>query len=195
MLQLSRLFSTAKVKGTRDYINTQKKFEILRTLIYFILPIGLFVIGLITTKTKMNLLTVVAVVGCLPASKSLIGAIMFLRYKSCPRTDADQIDTNIGNLKGLYDMVFTSYQINFPIDHLVVHGYSICCYCSRPDFPEKEFQVHIESILKTDGHKGYTIKVFRDIHKYTERLVQLNQLESENKNTPAVIETLKSVAL
>ena len=195
MLQLARLFSTNGVKGTRNYIYSQKKFELLRTLIYFALPIGLFIIGYVTTKSKMNLLTVVAVVGCLPACKSLVGAIMFLRYKSCPQDAADQIDARKGNLNELYDMVFTSYQKNFVISHLVVHGNNICGYSTQPEFPEKVFQVHIENILKADGHKNYTIKIFSDIHKYTDRLEQLNQLDAENKNVSAVIETLKSVAL
>ena len=82
MMFIKRMFTTENVKGTRNYINSQKKFEILRTLLYFALPLGLFLIGYITTKTKVNLMTIVAVVGCLPASKSLVGAIMFLRYKS-----------------------------------------------------------------------------------------------------------------
>ena len=65
MLHLARMFSTGTVKGTRNYIDTQKKYEILRTILYFGLSLGLFVTGYITTKTRTNLLTVVAVVGCL----------------------------------------------------------------------------------------------------------------------------------
>ena len=34
-MQLKRLFSTDSVKGTRNYLNTQKKYEILRTVLYF----------------------------------------------------------------------------------------------------------------------------------------------------------------
>ncbi len=195
MLHLSRMFGTGKVKGTRNYIHTQKKYEILRTILYFGLSLGLFITGYVTTDTKANLFTVVAIVGCLPASKSLIGAIMFLRYESCPKADADLIDAHKGYLNSLYDMVFTSYQRNFVVSHLVVHGNSICGYSHKSDFPEKEFQVHMEGILKTDGHKNYTVKIFHDIRKYTDRLEQLKEWDSENKNISEVIETLKSVAL
>ena len=67
MQHLLRLFSAENYKGTKNYIESQKIYEIIRTVIYFILPLGLFAIGLITTGRRANLLTVVAVVGCLPA--------------------------------------------------------------------------------------------------------------------------------
>ena len=142
-----------------------------------------------------NLLTVVAVVGCLPACKSLVSAIMYLKYKSCSQVAAEQIDAHIGQLHGLYDMVFTSYKINYFISHLVVHGNIICGYSEDKEFLEKTFLVHIEEILKLDGHKNYSIKIFTDLQKYTNRLDQLNELETENKYVNTVLETLKSVSL
>lgn len=195
MRQLLRMFGAEGYKGTRNYINSQKKFEIMRTVLYFILPFGLFAIGYITTKQRANLLTVVAVVGSLPACKSLVGMIMYLRYKSCPVQEADCIDAHIGTLNGLYDMVFTSYKKNFVVSHITVHGNNICGYSGSSNFPEKEFQTHIEDILRLDGHKNYSIKIFTDIQKYTDRLDQLNALDAENKHVKAVIATLKSVAL
>ena len=195
MRQIMRMFSETNYKGTRNFIDSQKKFEVLRTIIYFILPLGLFAIGFITTGERTNLLTVVAVVGCLPACKSLVSAIMFLRYKSCKKEYADQIDAHMGDLNGLYDMVFTSDKINYQVDHMVVQGNTICGFSGNKDFREKEFTVHIDNILKMDGHKNYSIKIFTDIQKYTDRLEQLKILESENKYVDSVLNTLKSVVL
>lgn len=195
MRQLLRMFGAGSYKGTRNYINSQKKFEILRTILYFALPLGLFTIGFITTGERTNLLTVVAVVGCLPACKSLVGMIMYLRYKSCSKDIADKIDAHIGCLHGLYDMVFTSYKVNFEVSHLIVHGNIICGFSEKKDFPEKEFQTHIENLLKLDGHKNYSVKIFTDIQKYIDRLDQLQTLETENKYVISLLETLKSVTL
>lgn len=195
MRQFLRMFSALGYKGTRNYINSQKKYEIFRTMIYFVLPLGLFAIGYITTGERANLLTVVAVVGCLPACKSLVSTIMYLKYKSCSETAAEQIDTHMGQLHGLYDMVFTSYKETYFISHIVVHGNNICGYSEEKDFQDKKFLVHIEEILKLDGHKNYSVKIFTDLQKYTNRLDQLNELEAENKYVNAVLETLKSVSL
>ena len=195
MHHILRLFSSENYKGTKNYIRTQKRYEIIRTIIYFLLPLGLFVTGLIATGERANLLTVVAVVGCLPACKSLVSAIMFLRYRSSKPTTSDEIEKHIGTLSGLYDMIFTSYKKNFEVAHLVVCGNIICGYSESVDFSEKEFSTHIEELLKMDGHKNYTIKIFTDLKKYTDRLDQLNELEAENKNTNTVLQTLKSVTL
>ena len=80
--QFKRIFSGEAYKGEMNYINTQKKYEIIRTILYFSVSLILFIAGYVTTKTKLNVLTIVAILGCLPASKSAVNMIMFLKYKS-----------------------------------------------------------------------------------------------------------------
>ena len=190
-----RLFSTVRCKGTKNYIDTQKKFEVIRTIIYFILPLGLFLIGYLTTKSKMNVLTVVAVVGCLPACKSLVGAIMFLRFHSLKVEYCEKIEEVRKELPQLYDLVFTTYDKNHVVGHMVIAGNTICGFSENKSFQEKEFNTHILNVLKMDGHKNVSVKIFTDIHKYTERIEQLENLETENANILGIMDTLKSVAL
>lgn len=194
-MQLIRIFSTEKCKGTKDYINTQKKYEIIRTLLYFGISIALFVAGYIQTGRKTNLLTVVAVLGCLPASKSAVSVIMFLRFKSCGADAAAKIEEHCQGLHCLYDMVFTSYQKNYLVSHLAVQGNTVCGYSENPVFPENDFYKHVDHILKMDGLKDVTVKVFTDLKKYTDRLEQMKGLEADEGRTEAVIATLKSVVL
>lgn len=192
---LIRLISAEGYKGSRDYIRTQKVYEIIRTIVYFAIPLSLFAAGYITTGNKLNLLTIVAVLGCLPASKSAVNMIMFLRYKGLSRETAQQIAPCEGDLSCLYDMVFTSYSKTFEVGHLAVKGNTVCGYSEKKDFPEKEFQAHLEPILKADGHKNVTVKIFTELEKYKERLRQLQTLETEGGNTEGIVQTLKSVVL
>lgn len=194
-MQLTRIFTAEKYKGTKNYINTQKKYELIRTLLYFGISISLFVAGYIQTGRKTNLLTVVAVLGCLPASKSAVSAIMFLRFKSCGEAAAAKIEEHSQGLRCLYDMVFTSYQKNYVVSHLAVQGNTVCGYSGKADFQENDFYKHIDHILKMDGLKDVTVKVFTDLKKYVERLDQMKGLEAEETRTEAVVTTLKSVAL
>lgn len=193
--EFKRLFSTYNHKGTRDYINSQKKYEVIRTIIYFFLPISLFIAGYVTTKTKVNLLTIVAVVGLLPASKSLVGMIMFLRYKSCSKEVCDRLAQLSYSLTELYDMVFTTYDKNFEVGHMIIAGNTICGYSEKKDFAEKDFQTHILQVLKMDGHKNVTVKIFTDLDKYLERIEQLNDSDIDMSNSESIATTLKSVAL
>lgn len=194
-MQLKRMFSTGGVKGTRNYLKTQKKYEVIRTVIYFAISISLFVAGYIQTGKRANLLSIVAILGCLPASKSAVGTIMFLRFKSCAEQAAAEIEKHCQGLHCLYDMVFTSYKRNYVISHLAVCGNTVCGYAEKSDFAENEFNKHIGEILRLDGHKSVTVKIFTNLSRYTERLEQMKDLDTEDDRTQAVIATLKSVAL
>lgn len=194
-MQLKRLFSAAAARGSRNYLNTQKKYELARTLLYFAVSLSLFLAGYIQTKERTNLLTVVAILGCLPASKSAVSAVMYFRFKSCNSRTADMIEQHSGGLSCLFDMVFTSYKKNYCVAHLAVCGNTVCGFTESESFDENEFYKHIGDILKMDGHKNVTVKIFDNLNKYTERLKQMKELETDAAKSQAIINTLKSVAL
>ncbi len=194
-MQLLRMFSKEKYKGTRNYLNSQKKYEILRTCLYFAISGALFAAGWITTGSRENLLTIVAVLGCLPACKSTVDMIMFLRYHSCREPAAGEIAGHSEGIQGLYDLVFTSQDKNYQVAHIAVKGNTLCGYTEDGKFDEQAFYRHLAGILKADGFKEASVKIFTDLNKYTARLDQLRQLEADEKNTAGILNTLKSVTL
>lgn len=194
-MQLRRLFSTDSVKGTENYLNSQKKYEIIRTVLYFGISLSLFAAGYIQTDTRLNLLTLVAVLGCLPASKSMVNMIMFLRFHGCSESAAVEIKAHSDGLDCLYDCVFTSYKTNFSVAHIAVRGNTVCGFSEDKAFDENAFYSHISDHLKLDGHKDLTVKIFTNLPKYTARLEQMKDLENDAAKTGAVLATLKSVML
>lgn len=194
-MQMKRLFGSAEFKGTENYLNTQKKYEVVRTVIFFAISLSLFAAGWIQTGTRANLLTIVAVLGFLPASRSLISAIMFLRYHSCSAETAAELKRRAEELSVLYDCVFTSYKKNYRVSHIAVRGNVVCGYTEDRQFEENEFYKHIGEILKADGHGETTVKIFTSLSKYTERLEQMKSLEENGARTHALVQTIKSVIL
>ena len=67
------------LKGEFGYPVYEKNIVILRTIIYFMISIAVFLLGYFSTGKKENLLTIVAVLGLLPSSKSLVSVIMYMR--------------------------------------------------------------------------------------------------------------------
>ena len=65
-------------KGDFGYIRSQKKKRILITCCLFAITLLIYFTGLIQTKTRLNMFTFVAIMGCLPAGKSAVGMIMIL---------------------------------------------------------------------------------------------------------------------
>ncbi|MCM1100462.1 MAG: hypothetical protein NC079_01755 [Clostridium sp.] len=195
MIKPARLFLYDDYKGTRDYLRVQGHYELARTILYFAISLSLFVAGILATGDRMNLLTIVAVLGCLPACKSAIDTFMFMRYKGCSAQNADEIDAQMEGLQGLYDRVFTSYDRNFQVAHITVKGNTLCGFTQDPAFEEQLFREHITGLLKKDGFADVSVKIFDDIRKYTDRLEQLKVLDTEERNTEGILNTLKDVSL
>lgn len=194
-MKISRMFFYDNYKGTKNYLRTQKKYEIARTLLYFALSLSLFLAGWEATKTRANLLTVVAVVGCLPACKSLLSVIMFLRYRGCSPENAEKIEAHSLESGGLYDLVFTSYDKNYVVAHLTVRGNTVCGFTQEGNFDEQGFYRHIDDILKKDNLREVSVKIFRDLDKYTRRLEEMQKLPDAEKTTAQIEDVLKSVSL
>lgn len=183
-------------KGCYGYIKYNKAFTAVRTAVYFLLSAMLYIIGALTTGTGRNLLTVVAVLGCLPACKSAINMIMFLMAKGCSAKAWEMISAYDDKLTGFYDMYFTSYQKNFPISHMVLKGNVLCAYTESEKCDCSECERHLEQMLMQDGYKNITIKIFSSLQKYIDRLSQLEKSAiDDNKNVNGIIRTLCSISL
>ncbi len=194
-MQMKRFFTTSQVKNTYGYIDSQKKYEIIRTLVYFGISFSLFAAGYIATKDKMNLLTVVAILGCLPASKSLISTIMFLCQKSCSKAVFDAVDSASNSLHGLYDLIFTTEKVTYKVAHASYKAKCLVLYAEEK-VETNGLEAHIEEYMKRANIKGVNVKIYTDLKKYTERLEQMLALETEEgKLATEVMQLLKEITL
>lgn len=183
-------------KGSYGYIRNHKAVTVLRTLLYFVLSIGLYVAGYVTTGTNRNLLTIVAVLGCLPACKSMVNFILFLRATGCSEELRDKVSEYDGELTVFYDMYFTSYQKNYSISHMVLKGNVLCGITENPKCDCKAAEEHLEQMLKQEGIKNMTVKIFSQHDKYIDRLSQLMKLSAdEHKSREEIINMLYSISI
>ena len=194
-MQLKRFFTTSAYKNTYKYIDTQKKYEVIRTLAYFGVSLSLFIAGYAATKTKTNLLTVAAVLGCLPASKSLVSAIMFCRFHSCSEKVYDAVREVSEALDHLYDLVFTTEKVTYVVAHAAYNAKCLVLYAEKK-LDTAGLEAHIQEYMKRAGISGVNVKVYTDLNKYTERLIQLSVLDKENgKLYQEVTQLLKEITL
>lgn len=178
------------VKGTFGYLKLKRTHVLLLTISMFAVSLSLFAAGIITTGSEQNLLTVVAVLGLLPASKSLVSLIMYLKASGCSDGAQKAIAAAEGDLIGMYDLYFTTYKKNYPVSHMVAEGKNICGFAEKP-IDTNACEEHLETILKQSGYKDLTIKIFTDRDKYIDRLGQLNNIEREK--TPKRDAEIRSV--
>lgn len=165
-------------KGEFEYASYDKKKTGIITLILFLLPLGLYIIGYITVGSNKNLLTIVAILGMLPASRSLVSFIMKMKVKSVDTSIKEKIDENIGETIGLYNIFMTSYDMNFYFEHMVILSNSLICLSKSEKFDNKKFTAHLEKHMKLDGIKEVMIKVFNDEEAYIRRLKEIKESET-----------------
>lgn len=183
-------------KGSYGYIENHKAVTALRTMVLVLVSVSLYVAGYVKTGSSRNLLTVVAVLGCLPACKSMVNFILFLKAKGCSEALKNEVCGFDGKLTAFYDMYFTSYQKNFPVSHMVLKGNVLCGITENPKCDCSAAEKHLEQLLIQEGIKNLTVKIFSQKDKYFDRLGQLVNLETdEHKNRQGIIDLLYSITI
>ena len=168
------------VKGEYGYLKAQMKREIFKTALFFALAAVFLILGIVIMKSKdptltlsqskNNLLTIGAVLFILPGAKFLVSTIMFakaLKY-ACPADLRDKIAA--ANDLAAFDIYLTSYQKDFPLYAVVCGDNEIAGLAADPGLDDKAAGEHISQVLKKDGYKNVTVKVFKDRDRFLERI-------------------------
>ena len=166
-------------KGTYEHIVFKRKVDIVVMIVMFALALGLYVIGRVSTGTNKNIMTIIAVLGLLPACKMVVDVIMCFRVKVCDSNIKNRIEGTETGKNGFYNMYFTSYDKNFAIDHMVITSNSIIGLSTDAKYDDKAFQTHISDLIRKEGLKDVFVKIFTDTDKYINRLSELDKSEDK----------------
>lgn len=160
-------------KGVYGYIKYEKKKRALITFALFLIPMVIYVTGYIQTKTRLNLFTLVAVMGCLPACKSMVGLIMIMLQKPMQKARYEEAKKANGDLVAGYELIFTAYEHTTPVNTLVVCGDQVVCYTPDEKTDIAYLEKHITRILTGNGYSTVQVKVFKDFRKYQQRAADI----------------------
>ena len=165
-------------KGDAGYLRRRKRLLILEAVVSFGLVAALMIAGYVTTKTKLNLLTVVAVLGCLPASRILVNLIMVMPHDSIDEATELEISAVTEELTVAYDLVITSEKKAMPVAAVAIYNNTICGYvpvkkeANEMTFVEQAMDaagasskmraIITNAIGMTSENQMYTTKAFRN---------------------------------
>ena len=170
-------------KGDYGYIKRQKVTRLLKTLAFFLLPMAFFIIGLVLNKgDRMNIYTVIAMVGCIPACMSAVGMIMMWMRKPMSAELYQEISSSVGSLLMVYELFLTTQEKNLFLDATAVCGDYVTAYTDR-EIKHKDLEFmeeHIRKTLRADHYKA-TVKIFDRTQKkaFLERLDTLRNRQTE----------------
>ncbi|MBR1900197.1 MAG: hypothetical protein IJ820_03935 [Lachnospiraceae bacterium] len=161
------------VKGDYGYYSYEKKRRIAIVAFLFGICLLIFFTGLIMTGTRKNLLTLVAILGVLPAAKWATSMIMILLQKPVDRNVYEVTEQIAGELTHGYELCVTAYEGRLSLDAVVVCGNSIAAYSSAEKGRFEFMETHIRKILHGNGLGNPAFKIFRRFDQYKERISQL----------------------
>ena len=165
-------------KGTFGYLNRNKIFAWKRAALMLSVPIAIFLAAWIVNQTRENVMTVVAVVGCLPGCNQVVRAILASRYSSIDQKLWEQVEAAKGGLPVVYENVFTSYEKNYYVDCIAVCGKEALGYSSDPDLNPKAAAAHIQKMLKSGSYKQQ-VRILKDREAFLRQLRTLAAAEPE----------------
>ena len=165
-------------KGEAGYIAYERFRRVLVTAVLFAIPLAAFLTAYFMTGTKSNIITVVAMVGCIPACMSAVSAIMVYTIRSIPRDLYDRIRTHTDGLYMAYDLYLTNGDKNVLLDAVAVCGRTVVALTTFKNPDLKEGEKHMANMIRSGGLAA-TVNLMKDPDKFIERLDSLSAHASE----------------
>ena len=196
------LFKNKIKKNQFGYLKAEAKRIFIRTIILFGISVFIFILGIIIFGSKRNLFTLIAVLGALPFSQTLVNLIMLIRArkKECSeelmKKSSECVKDSTIVLK--YDFYMTSEEGNYDIQVLTVFENSIIGYSKNAEFNHQKFEKHLNHMLAQNNLKASVIKIFthNELNKFTERLSEAaaNKL-NQNENDLKILRLMENLSL
>ena len=185
-----------ELKGTYGYIRKQTLFEIVKTIVLFAMAFGLFLIGYLTLGTRKSLWSIFAVLALLPASKSLVGVIMLLRFRSLTADQYERYSEFAGSIPTIYENVITTPGKAYYLPVICCMASTVIAYTTAGSLQTGIIKSHIESVLKNGSHKA-VVKIFDNESDFIARAKQMtDNLSDDTKDASVrILETIKAVSL
>lgn len=166
-------------KGEKGYLAHHKKTAVTKTVILFLLPLAILALGWWSTGTRENLLTVVAVLGCLPACRSAANLVVLLGCKGISEADHQKIAPHVKNCEAFEELAFTSYEKTWQIRHMAFCGNDLIGYTDQEKCDPKACERHLSQLLSKDQIGGVNVKIFTDLPRYVNRIDELSRKETQ----------------
>lgn len=160
-------------KGNFGYTKSEKKRRLLITLGLFAPSVIILIISSLYYGSRMNIWTVVCVVGCLPGCRSLVNLIMLLKVKPMDRALYEEIRAHQGSLCMGYDLYMTFYEKSAYIEAIAVCGNTVCGYIGDEKADLGYMAENCQKLLRENSFKA-DVKFLGEKKLFLERLDSMN---------------------
>ena len=167
-------------KGEYGYLIMRKKRLGIATLLCLCIVLAFFLVGYLTTKTRNNILTIMAILSALPTAKFATSFLVLLPYPSVSLEQYKKVCEHAAGVQILTDLVITTGEKTLPTLFVAVHNSSVCGYTEEKKYDIAYAESFLAKKLMTNGQKA-TVKIFKDEKVFLNRLDTMQQIETDEK--------------
>ena len=171
-------------KGDAGYIRSQKKKTGLIVILFVLLVGAILTAGWMHFHTRLNVLTVLAVLLCLPGCKYLVRLVMLLPHRSLDESMELEVSGCTENLAAAYELIITSEKKAMPVEAIVISNHTICGYAQNKKVDTDYLARHIKAILRQNKIEKVTVKIFHDYVAFLSRAEGMNNIAAVEKREP-----------
>lgn len=166
-------------KGNYGYLKYRKITLIMKLLFVLLGILILMIAGVMATKSRNNLLTVVAVLSTLPLANVAVILFAVYPYKSRPREEYEKVKAIAKDGLLNTELIITSKtDRTMEINYAYIHPKGVLCYSVNERLNTNTTQRYIESMLSKNGVPT-VVKVFKDFKPFLNRLSELEPIQRE----------------
>lgn len=174
-------------KGTKcqfGYINKQKKFQFAMLMLYVLIGVGLFLIGLAVHKTRANLFTVLGILMVLPAAKRVIALVLMVPRKSVGKERFEKVQEALPESAAiLTDYVFTSTEKVMSLDFVIVMNKNVYGIKDQKKTDDAYVEKYLSETISA-GARGYRVQLFENDDAFLAMLKRSERKETAPEERP-----------
>ncbi|MCR4923603.1 MAG: hypothetical protein K5931_06290 [Lachnospiraceae bacterium] len=187
-------FLKKPIKGKQFYIRDSRRMAIVRTALMFLLAVGIYLLGYLTLKTTKSVWSVFAVLSLLPASKSAVNLIMFLRAKKIPEDFYKKVEKQGGDSDIMYDLIFTTYEKTYQVDALLCKCKNIIAYSQTDNKSISDLEAYIKKNILKDT--SFSLKIYNQEEAFLKRAGDMClNLKKEKDDNSELFDSIRAVIL
>ncbi len=168
-------------KGDKGYFKDLKRRELIKCILQWCIVIILLIVGYVIFDTKLNILTFVAVLGCLPAAKATVGVIVKWPVHSLKEDEIEKIEAISAHLTISYDVVLTSKDKIMPVQCMAISNHTVYGYTISEKINLEETASYMKNFFLQNDCGKVNVKIFNEFVPFISRVEGLNNIASVEK--------------
>ena len=170
-------------RGKPGYIKSLKKKYLIISLIEFAVVAAILILGITQTGSRLNLFTVVAILGCLPACKNLVEFIVVAPHKGIELAKYEEIEKKAPSIIKVYDLVVAGQSKLMQLDVVAISANTVIGYASSEKTDEVKLAEYLKKLFEAGGYTKITVKIFHDYTAFLTRAEGMNSIATVDKQS------------